>query len=418
MEKKSNSKSKTPYFIALVLLLLASNFYFFYKKQLVEKDHVESTAILEDQKRQLQKEYDEIIDELEIFRAENFDLDSTLTVMKGDIEEKKLEIEKLLASNQSTIGELKKARQLVNSMKTDLDSYRSQLADLQQQNQVLATEISQLDKQNDDLVSQKQTLIGQSNELARKNLVTEREKAKVVEEKRVLEAGQQQLKTYSEEVQAQNLQLRDQIEEVVEVKNVAIKQLQEEKKEVVEQKEEVIEKKEEEIKVLAEEKKEVIKEKREVIKEKEVVEEQNAEMKRKLEIAGAMKTDNISASAVRYKRNGKELESKAAKKTDKIKVCFDVKKNALAPKGNKEILLRILNPGGNTIYNESLGSGIAKLADEDKEIKYTTKATIRYKGKEESYCMYWESPAYDAGKYRAELYSNGVITGSSQFDLK
>lgn len=132
-----------------------------------------------------------------------------------------------------------------------------------------------------------------------------------------------------------------------------------------------------------------------------------------------MQSAAVIGKGVRYKRNGSEVETDKAKKTEKIRVCFDILRNPISPSGKEDLLLRIINPGGEVLSVESMGSGKFILSESQKETKYTTRATINYQGKKENYCMYWEqNSGFLSGDYNAELYNEGYLIGSSSFVLR
>lgn len=132
-----------------------------------------------------------------------------------------------------------------------------------------------------------------------------------------------------------------------------------------------------------------------------------------------MQAANISGSAVNVKKNGKEVSTSKAKRTDQLKVCFDMMRNPIAKAGKKEVMLRIISPQGDVLSVESMGSGVFTHGDTGEQMKYTTKATIDYQNQSENYCMYWEqNSSFIGGNYTAEVYNDGYLIGSGGFSIK
>ncbi|MDX2000915.1 MAG: hypothetical protein SFW35_00655 [Chitinophagales bacterium] len=139
----------------------------------------------------------------------------------------------------------------------------------------------------------------------------------------------------------------------------------------------------------------------------------------KIDIASLLRPQNVKISGVRYKGSGKELETTSAKKVEKLKFCFDVPENEVAEAGEKTLYVKLMNPKGETISVESLGSGSFDMANGSGTQKYTTKATFDYSQKQKNICVFWsQSAAYSEGIYKAEFYQNGTLVGKSQFELK
>ncbi len=64
-----------------------------------------------------------------------------------------------------------------------------------------------------------------------------------------------------------------------------------------------------------------------------------------------------------------------AKRTNKMDVCFSVLENKIAQLGEKNVYLRIIEPGGKTLGARETGSNVFKMANSNEEVQYT--ATTR-----------------------------------------
>ncbi len=142
--------------------------------------------------------------------------------------------------------------------------------------------------------------------------------------------------------------------------------------------------------------------------------QQNSVLSNKVAIASVLKTMNMKAAGVRYKSNGKELETAKAKSTGRIKTCFTILENLVVDKGPKDIYMRVISPDGAVMSTSSetfIFNGQATL--------YTTKESIMYENRNTDLCVYWEKGnTYNPGKYIIELYCEGNQIGSTSLLLK
>lgn len=139
----------------------------------------------------------------------------------------------------------------------------------------------------------------------------------------------------------------------------------------------------------------------------------------KVEIGSLLKPENVEITGVRYKGNGSERETNSAKKSEKLRFCFNVPENKVSDPGEKTILVRVLGPNGSTLAVSSQGSGVFVAVENGEQMQYTTKATFDYSNKVKPVCIYWSQPqAYASGTYKVHFYQNGYLLGSYEYDLK
>lgn len=139
----------------------------------------------------------------------------------------------------------------------------------------------------------------------------------------------------------------------------------------------------------------------------------------KVALGSLLRPQNVAATGVRNRGNGTEKESDRASRIDKLRFCFDVPANPVAEKGEKTILLRLLNPEGATIAIQSSGSGVFVVAETGEQMQYTTKGTFDYEGKPKSVCMYWDQTnPFSEGNYTAYFYQDGHLLKEVKFELK
>ncbi len=139
---------------------------------------------------------------------------------------------------------------------------------------------------------------------------------------------------------------------------------------------------------------------------------------RKVALSSLLIPENVRATGIFMKSNDREVPTTKAKKTEKLKVCFDVPENRGVDPGEKVILVRILNPQGATIAIESSGSGMFTTETGEQQ-QYTTTAPFTYSNQKQNVCVQWsQTQGYGEGTYKVYFYQDGHELGSSEFELK
>lgn len=124
-----------------------------------------------------------------------------------------------------------------------------------------------------------------------------------------------------------------------------------------------------------------------------------------------LKTYNISTNLM----NQRDKETNRAKKFYKAEICFMLGENDITPKGEKFAFIRIADPSGQILMNKE--SGMFKY--QDKDIAYSSKRKINYKGENTNVCVYWTTPEeLPVGKYRVNIFVDGYDIGETSFELK
>lgn len=155
------------------------------------------------------------------------------------------------------------------------------------------------------------------------------------------------------------------------------------------------------------------------LQKKQQVDEENQKMKERIDKASILSTANIVSTPIRMTRKGKEDEVKKAKDAEKLRVCFDLLQNKIAPAGETEIAVRIISPDGTTIQLQNLGSGTFKEATTGTDIPYTYNITPDYQNDTKTVCSYWaQTFQFAPGKYSVEVYEKGFLIGQSSFSMK
>ena len=142
-------------------------------------------------------------------------------------------------------------------------------------------------------------------------------------------------------------------------------------------------------------------------------------LQEKVKIGALLKPSVVDISGIRIKSSGKETATNSAKKSQKLKICFELEENKVSDAGNKTIFVRVISPEGSTIAVQSLGSGVITLTESGDQTQYTTKVNFDYKQEATRQCVYWsQNFPFSKGTYQAKLYQSGYEIGDSEFSLK
>jgi len=138
----------------------------------------------------------------------------------------------------------------------------------------------------------------------------------------------------------------------------------------------------------------------------------------KVNVASVVKVNNLIGTGYKVNKKGALAKRKYAKYVDRISVCFTTEANLVTDQEEEEFYLRIIDPLGETMVIEDLGSGILVNADGE-SIRYTNVGTVDYANSSKQVCLDWEpSMRFPKGIYEVEVYNKGFKAGEGSFRLK
>lgn len=142
--------------------------------------------------------------------------------------------------------------------------------------------------------------------------------------------------------------------------------------------------------------------------------QKNSELSDKVKTGASLKAFDIEVQAYKVKNNGKQVKVSSASSAKKLTVDFHVAPNALAEKNYHKVYLRVFDPAGNLIADES-----NMFEADNQQMQYSEMITIDYQGENESYSIAWVNPKeFIKGTYSIILYIDGYTTGKSSVTLK
>lgn len=143
------------------------------------------------------------------------------------------------------------------------------------------------------------------------------------------------------------------------------------------------------------------------------------ELSKSVAIGSVVQVKTVNVTPQKVRKGGKTADQKAAKKTDQLKVCFTTVVNELVKPGTEKFFIRIINPQGETLAIEDLGSGSIINSKTGEEVRFTQMAEYDYVNDETQLCFNWKPDVpFQSGQYDVEIYNKGYLSGKGNFTLK
>ena len=271
-------------------------------------------------------------------------------------------------------------------------------------------------EKNEALQAQKEKYEAQLDNLETKIKDKIRELKTLGDENRATTATLDSLQTQLQEVQEDRSNLRT----ALKISQTQVKQYERKIKAY----EELLVKKDERVKyykqiaeTMQEKYNEMVDEKQEI--ERDLVEstEQIEKQGQIIDRAGSLRAENITINAVN--RRGKEQSGGKyrSKDLDRLMVHFTVAENQFAKIGNKDVIMRVVEPSGTILYN-SVGSGSFLIEGED--APYSARQQILYDRTAKNVTFDFRiTKDYQSGRHSVELYTgNGIKIGEGSFEVR
>ena len=157
----------------------------------------------------------------------------------------------------------------------------------------------------------------------------------------------------------------------------------------------------------------------ELVAEKSVLMEERAALTETVTMASVVKVADVEVTGLRMKDSGKTVRKKYAKNVDLLNVCFQTTANEVTQPGDERFHVRIINPLGETLAVEEMGSGTLTNTLTKEEVRFTKAAEHQYQNDVSELCVTWDTPvALTPGDYGVEVYNKGYLAGQGSFRLK
>ena len=163
------------------------------------------------------------------------------------------------------------------------------------------------------------------------------------------------------------------------------------------------------------EKDSVIKENKNINWKNYKLNKQNEQLVEKVSKGSVLEVFNIEVEGLRYRGTGKEVSTRAAKKVQKLRICFTIRANQISDAEDKLVFMQLIAANGELIK----GKEDIEVNVSDSVFICTTFSSFKYNNFEMDTCFEWERvQRLRSGKYLIRLIIEGRIASEKQIKLK
>lgn len=153
--------------------------------------------------------------------------------------------------------------------------------------------------------------------------------------------------------------------------------------------------------------------------EKERLSKTNEELDVKVDMANAIKINFMKVQGYKQNKEGKRKKKKKAKDINVIEVCFTTETNMVTSAGPKVFQIRLIDPVGETVAREDMGSGVLTNKLDNTQVRYTASGIVDYNNADTDGCVVWSFvDQLPKGLYDVEIYNNGFNVGKGTYKMK
>lgn len=144
---------------------------------------------------------------------------------------------------------------------------------------------------------------------------------------------------------------------------------------------------------------------------------ENRDLKKNVAVGSMLALSKIDVSTFKVKGAGKEKESNSASSVDRVKACFTVAKNTIAPKGERMVYMRVTTPDLKVLAFQ--GEDKNSFSFNGQPLIYSAKQAVFYENDIVESCINMDRDAdFVKGEYTVELFTEGYKLGEAKFTLK
>ncbi|MFT6971069.1 MAG: regulator of replication initiation timing [Roseivirga sp.] len=139
-------------------------------------------------------------------------------------------------------------------------------------------------------------------------------------------------------------------------------------------------------------------------------------LEQKVSLAAKLNAENIKVFNVNSR--GKEREGDfRSRQAEKIKVTFNLSENAVAPIAGHKIMIQIVDPAGNVVFDIARGSGSYQV--DGREQFYTSIQEILFDNSKQALSfVYDKGSEFDKGDYKINIISDFYQIGQVGFNVR
>lgn len=144
--------------------------------------------------------------------------------------------------------------------------------------------------------------------------------------------------------------------------------------------------------------------------------ETQQELKQQISLAAKLKAENVKVFNINSR--GKEREGDfRGRQAEKIKITFNLVDNPVAPVAGHKIMIQLVDPAGNVVFDIAKGSG--SFTVDGREQIFTARQEILFdNSKQELTFIYDKGSEFDEGEYKVIILSDTYEIGRTTFNVR
>lgn len=152
----------------------------------------------------------------------------------------------------------------------------------------------------------------------------------------------------------------------------------------------------------------------ETIKVVDSVSQENEVMAETIREGSIVNAIGLIASAVIIKNSGKIVDTKRAKRANKVRACFTLAPNAIAEKGDRMLYVQVINPKNNLLGEKT------ELEFDNGVLSYSASTKVFYENEELDVCVMVNAADGDiiSGRYTINVFDGSNLVATSTMTLK
>lgn len=149
----------------------------------------------------------------------------------------------------------------------------------------------------------------------------------------------------------------------------------------------------------------------------QALEQNTQELASKVAYASRLQIEGMKVIAINDRGRVRDDGEYRNRHINELKIQFTVVENEIAPIEGKDLLLRVIAPDGNVLFDVTRGSG--SFTFENREMFYTAKQEILYDRNSQLVSfLYSKGSDYAIGQHKVEVYTDDYLMGQGSFMIK
>ena len=145
-------------------------------------------------------------------------------------------------------------------------------------------------------------------------------------------------------------------------------------------------------------------------------EERQQELKNQINLAAKLKAENIQVFNVNSRGREREGDFRQ-RQAEKIKVTFNLAENEVAPVAGHQIMIQVVDPAGNVVFDVAKGSGSFKI--DGREQFYTSMQQIVFDNSKQALSfVYDKGSEFAIGDHKIIIWADNYEIGRATFGVR